>query len=821
MTNTIDCSVHFWTLRQIGYDDTNTALTFYHDRTHFQHQNRNSYAQFTEELSLQQGRHFCLHNRLACAPNKISKLKDQVKELDELFATNSLENSIRINSTNGELMSSFYASFGAVIVKTIWLSTPGHMLCVMQNGTLVWILIDTLSGDIRKILFDKSLETLKTSGKYICDAALISKSDSKQSPILVLAYYDQSRIDLISFGKATQINEYLNKSEANLDKLASFEPTLISYEFSCPTFYYIEKRILTQTTTSSSNFCLWWPNDGQLAYMDSKQRAVSLLERDDLRTNILILSTNLADQNLLEYMFKSDGHLLGLSYVDEKSLVAVELIETTSEQRFSIMVFRYEIPSEGCESASVLIKPSLPKVKLASFNLNSSVVSIDQVKFGKKFVVMLCADQTLVLYDISRNLFFKHRINTSSEANTFNGIDWLLEDVLFMVYNLNGQLLTFDVSLNKIGLTYMTKHSVPFHTLSECLNPNIYTPIKSTKTNGSIPTNLNRLVRVSSSNRIEANSLWSSFQFSKGPVGMFRLALPKNFNHISLVHLHLKNSQRPDCNNSIVKKKPPCDFPFVSSHLEKAVNVLKMLNWDEDGATCLAILYNILNFLLSDRVAFDIKLEVLVEETLGTFYKPRRELSEKTIYEFRHRVSRCARRYFYNLLRNSSLSKAFLLAVDIGGKDLFNDLYYCALDKNEKQLAEMCRKRYHEIEREENEAKLRDELNRSLTSIDDNIKAAYSEFDKYSVSSSERDSDDSDIEIGINDQIDYEYMNESERASLSEKKLSVQSFGKSSYDRQVDRKADSIKLKDFTEEDIQAFSKRLLLDNYFINQYNF
>ena len=70
--------------------------------------------------------------------------------------------------------------------------------------------------------------------------------------------------------------------------------------------------------------------------------------------------------------------------------------------------------------------------------------------------------------------------------------------------------------------------------------------------------------------------------------------------------------------------------------------------------------------------------------------------NEKTIYEKKRPVSHLSRRFFVKLLKNLSFHSAYLLAVDIGAKDLLNDLYYCALEHNENQIAEISRLKYHE-----------------------------------------------------------------------------------------------------------------------------
>jgi hypothetical protein len=353
-------------------------------------------------------------------PNKMSKLKDQVKELDYLFVANNLEKFMTSTSSRpeNELTNSFFSPFGSNLSKMIWLS-PSRLLLVMQDATLVWLVIDAISGDIFKMLTDKTLtqsfghNSAKLSGQFICDVVLVSKSE-KQSPILALAYLDKSKIDLISFNKPSQINDYLNNGSGKklfcqtLEKLAAFDPVMASYEFSCPNFTLTEKRFSSLASDiSPATFCLWWPNDGQQAFtLNSQppQHTISLLEREDLRSNVLCLSTNLSDSNLIEYLYKSDGHLLSLSYLDKSSLIAVEQVEM-NPNKYAVIVFKYDI-SSGVESEQ---KPRAGKTKLVSFHMNSKIASIEQVKHGRKFVLMLSSDQTLVLYDISRNLVFKHR----------------------------------------------------------------------------------------------------------------------------------------------------------------------------------------------------------------------------------------------------------------------------------------------------------------------------------------------------------------------------------------------------------------------------
>ena len=167
MDDNLKCSVHYLTLSQVGYEEKNTAVSFYHDRTHFDATKRNLYAAFAEEFSLQQGRQFVLHNRIATTPSKMSKLKDQVKELDELLA----------NPANK-------------VVKLSWVSSARLLIC-LENASLIWLAVDPMSGDLLRVCVDP---TLRGS-----DSSLVFCANSRTS----FATNSTLRVNDLSFPSAT------------------------------------------------------------------------------------------------------------------------------------------------------------------------------------------------------------------------------------------------------------------------------------------------------------------------------------------------------------------------------------------------------------------------------------------------------------------------------------------------------------------------------------------------------------------------------------------------------------------------------------------
>ena len=221
---------------------------------------------------------------------------------------------------------------------------------------------------------------------------MVIKPDTKNSTSLIFAYSDKSIIDIITLEKGFDDHMKSWKESEKLEKLSNFSPSLFSYEFSCPSVYLIEKRICMDMKINDNFFTIWWPNESQVTWQPSKNektdsQTFSLLERDDLRNNVLILNLNSSDKNLLEHVYKSDGLLLSCSYINKNSLLAVEQTET-STQKFSISIFRYDFPNELNDNEEELKRlvqaQKALKIKLISFSLNSKIVSIEQVNIYYK-----------------------------------------------------------------------------------------------------------------------------------------------------------------------------------------------------------------------------------------------------------------------------------------------------------------------------------------------------------------------------------------------------------------------------------------------------
>ncbi|XP_060789412.1 WD repeat-containing and planar cell polarity effector protein fritz homolog [Neoarius graeffei] len=125
--------------------------------------------------------------------------------------------------------------------------------------------------------------------------------------------------------------------------------------------------------------------------------------------------------------------------------------------------------------------------------------------------------------------------------------------------------------------------------------------------------------------------------------------------------------------------------------VDAALGILGNMDWCMMGADCYRGLISVTDHLL--RKALDEQTEAQLEAALGMFYSPSRALTDTVILEYRDPISRYARRFFHHLLRHRRFEKAFLLALDIGARDLFMDLHYVARDSGEPVLANVARRK--------------------------------------------------------------------------------------------------------------------------------
>ncbi|XP_071457734.1 WD repeat-containing and planar cell polarity effector protein fritz homolog isoform X4 [Marmota flaviventris] len=281
-------------------------------------------------------------------------------------------------------------------------------------------------------------------------------------------------------------------------------------------------------------------------------------------------------------------------------------------------------------------------------------------------LILGCEDSSVVLYETHR------RVTLLAQAELLPSlISCHPSGAILLVGSNQGELQIFDMALSPINIQLLAEDRLP----RETLQFNKFFDVSSSLVQ------MQWIAPLVVSQKPENRHIYDLLflRFDRGPLGvlLFKLGILTQ-GQLGLV--------------DIVFQYIHCD------EIYEAINILSSMNWDTLGQQCFISMSAIVNHLLRQRLTPE--REAQLEASLGTFYAPTRPLLDTTILEYRDQISRYARRFFHHLLRYQRFEKAFLLAVDIGARDLFMDIHYLALDKGELALAEVARKKASDIDAE-------------------------------------------------------------------------------------------------------------------------
>ncbi|NWW31197.1 FRITZ protein, partial [Panurus biarmicus] len=277
-----------------------------------------------------------------------------------------------------------------------------------------------------------------------------------------------------------------------------------------------------------------------------------------------------------------------------------------------------------------------------------------------------CEDSSVVLYEASSRVTLLARAELLPAVVTFHP-----SGAVLVLGSSQGELQLFDTALSPVKIQLLAQEYSPEATLQfsqRCELPTSLAQIQWAAPPGAF----------ASPDSADVHDLLL-VRFDKGPLGVlhFKLGVLTR-GQLGLVEI----IQQHICYDEV----------------QEAVNVLSTMNWNRMGQQCFICLSAICNHLLKQKLTP--AREAQLEASLGTFYAPTRPLLDRTVLEYRDPISRYARRFFHHLLRYQRFEKAFLLAVDIGARDLFMDIHYLALDKGELALAEVAKRKANDIDAE-------------------------------------------------------------------------------------------------------------------------
>uniref|UniRef100_F6W3E7 WD repeat containing planar cell polarity effector n=1 Tax=Callithrix jacchus TaxID=9483 RepID=F6W3E7_CALJA len=523
---------------------------------------------------------------------------------------------------------------------------------LMQNSQCV--LSKWKNKYVCQLLFGSGvLVSLSLSGpqleKVVIDRSLVGKliSDTISDALLtdsfiILSFLAQNKLCFIQFTKKMDSSD-VNK---RLEKLSALDYKIFYYEIPGPINKTTERRLAINCV--HDRVVCWWP----LVNDDAWPWAPISSEKD--RANLLLLGY-------------AQGRLEVLSSVrTEWDPLDVCFGAKQPYQMFTVE-HSISVDKEPIADSCIYecVRNKIQCVSVTRIPLKSKAISCCRNVTEDK-LILGCEDSSLILYETYRRVTFLAQTELLPSL-----ISCHPSGAILLVGSNQGELQIFDMALSPINIQLLAEDHLPRETLQ-----------------------FNKLFDASSSlvrmqwiapqfvsQKAEGSDIYDLLflRFERGPLGvlLFKLGVFTQ-GQLGLV-----------------------DIIFQYIHCDKiyeAINILSSMNWDTLGHQCFISMSAIVNHLLRQKLTPE--REAQLEASLGTFYAPTRPLLDTTILEYRDQISKYSRRFFHHLLRYERFEKAFLLAVDIGARDLFMDIHYLALDKGELALAEVARKRASDIDAE-------------------------------------------------------------------------------------------------------------------------
>ncbi|XP_007640964.1 WD repeat-containing and planar cell polarity effector protein fritz homolog isoform X1 [Cricetulus griseus] len=521
---------------------------------------------------------------------------------------------------------------------------------LMQNSQCV--LSKWKNKYICQLLFGSGvLVSLNLSGpqleKVVIDRSLVGKliSDTISDALLtdsfiILSFLAQNKLCFIQFTKKMDSLD-VNK---RLEKLSALDYKISYYDIPGPANRTLERHLAINAIQDV--VACWWPlvSDGAWPWTPISS------EKD--RANLLLLGFTQGGLQVLSCV-RTEGNPLDVHF-GTKQPYHVCTVEC------SISVDK-EPMADSCVYECVRNK--LHCMSVTRIPLRSKAISCCRNPTEDKLIVG-CEDSSVILYEAHRG------VTLLAQAELLPSlISCHPSGAILLVGSNQGELQIFDIALSPINIQLLAEDRLP----SKTLQFNKFFDVSS---------NLVQMQWIAPpvvSQKPERGEIYDLLflRFNRGPVGvlLFKLGVLTR-GQLGLVELIFQYIH--------------CD------EVNEAINTLSSMNWDTLGQQCFVSMSAIVNHLLRQRLTPE--REAQLEASLGTFYAPARPLLDTTVLEYRDQISKYARRFFHHLLRYRRFEKAFLLAVDIGARDLFMDIHYLALDMGELALAEVARRRACDID---------------------------------------------------------------------------------------------------------------------------
>ncbi|NWS10820.1 FRITZ protein, partial [Pachyramphus minor] len=497
------------------------------------------------------------------------------------------------------------------------------------------------------------LVSLSLSGpqleKVVIDRTLVGKliSDTISDAVLtdnfiILSFEDHNQLCFIQFTKKMDSPDVTKR----LEKLSCLD-FKISYTDILGPEGRRTKRHLAINCMQDMVIC-WWSatNDGAWPWSPIS------CERD--RANLLLLGCAHGKLEVLSFV-RTEWDPLHASFSTHQPYQVHTVEHSVSAAK--------ELMADSC--VYKCLRNKIQCAAITRIPLRSRAISCCRDVTEDK-LVLGCEDSSIILYEAYNQVTLLAQAELLPAVMTYHPAG-----AVFVVGSSQGELQLFDTALSPVKIQLLAQDYSLEATL-QC-SKHFEVPSSLIQIQWAAPP-----VACVSPDSTDIHDLLL-VRFDKGPLGVLHFKLGVitrgQLGLVEIIHQYIRYDE-----------------------IHEAVNVLNTMNWNTMGHQCYICLSAICNHLLKQKLTPD--REAQLEASLGTFYAPTRPLLDTTVLEYRDPISRYARRFFHHLLRYQRFEKAFLLAVDIGARDLFMDIHYLALDKGELALAEVAKRKANDIDAE-------------------------------------------------------------------------------------------------------------------------
>uniref|UniRef100_UPI00358E0B58 WD repeat-containing and planar cell polarity effector protein fritz homolog isoform X1 n=1 Tax=Myxine glutinosa TaxID=7769 RepID=UPI00358E0B58 len=501
--------------------------------------------------------------------------------------------------------------------------------------------------DLEYIEFDRALTSRLSPNVSICDGLLTDN-------FVIFAFADEPQLTCVMLGH----KHFSQGATLRLEKLSSSDMKTCTVDLPGPRSGQVNRH-LAMNPEQNLVVC-WWVLNEVKDPSTAMSWAPVPMEQD--RATLALVSCGKASMELLAWLH-TDGDLVCATFCPEQ-LHHVRLVEWNERSATATSSLYECFVHEGHVPGNVKGNPGwsshLRRVGATTVPLSSRPVCAAWSRDGREARLALgCAGGQLVVLEEGG-----HHCLQLSAAEELSVLSWHPNGLVLaaVAKGPEAQLQFLDAGLSVLHIQPVAEEPSPLPALEL----------------GQWGSSLGGLLLLEWVNPWTVapgiNSDTLMLLFEGGPLGIL---------HCSLGGCHLGLSE------------------LVAEHLQheridEALKLVSALGWDSRAHEAYAGIVTIAEHLLRQHLTPE--TEAQLEAALGIFYTSNRPLPEESILKYRDMLGHYARRFFHILLRFQQFEKAFLLAIDIGARDLFMDLHYAAAARQEWILSMESLKKAEEIE---------------------------------------------------------------------------------------------------------------------------